>query len=112
MDSVMACSSGATIRADELVGAQLLPRTEALKSIGWRIAGAYLPKAFATGWYSYKGARGARQLWCVYRDDEVLAIDLKRDRPRRVVLQHPDRARLCQQINALLDANASRGAQA
>ena len=38
-----------------------------------------------------KGEKGKRQLWCVYRDDEVLVIDNRLNRPCRVVLQLPDR---------------------
>ena len=45
----------------------------------------------ATGWFTVKDRKGARELWCVYKDPEVLVIDTRRERPCRVVLQHPDR---------------------
>lgn len=101
IDAILAFSRGASIAADELLAAQVIPRKDAVSTLGWRIAGGYLPKTFATGWYSYRGRKGDRQLWCVYRDEEVLAIDLNREGLRRIVIQHPNRHRLCQRINEL-----------
>ena len=67
---------------------------EAKRDLGWRVGGGYWPGRMATGHFTVPGRPGARQFWCVYRDTEVLVIDTDLDRPARVVLQHPDRARL------------------
>lgn len=69
-------------------------------ALGWRVAGGYWPGRFATGHFMVKGRPGARQLWDVYRDRELLVIDTRVERPCRVVLQHPDRVVLAERIEA------------
>ncbi len=59
--------------------------------VGWRVGGTYWPGRVAAGWFTMPDRKAARQLWSVYRDDEVLVIDTTRERPCRVVLQRPDR---------------------
>ncbi len=95
------------LHGDEIVGARLLPRSEAKALLGWRVGGSYWPGAFANGWFTTPGQRGQLQLWDVYRDDEVLVIDTTRPKPSRIVLQHPDRARLVERINAVASAPPS-----
>jgi hypothetical protein len=75
----------------EVVAAQVLPVTELRAGLGWRVGGGYFPGRLATGWFTVKGQKGKRQLWCVHRDPEVLVIDTRLDRPCRVVLQLADR---------------------
>ena len=89
------------LHGDEITGARLLPRSEAKALLGWRVGGSYWPGAFANGWFTTPGQRGQLQLWDVYRDDEVLVIDTTRPKPSRIVLQHPDRERLVERINAV-----------
>jgi hypothetical protein len=74
-----------------ITAARVVERTDALARIGWRLGGGYWPGRLATGWFTERGRKGARQLWCVYRDPELLAIDTTLPKPCRVVLQHPDR---------------------
>jgi hypothetical protein len=75
----------------DIVVARVAPRKGLREPLGWRVGGGYFPGRLATGWFTVKGEKGKRQLWCVYRDDEVLAIDTRLERPCRVVLQLPDR---------------------
>lgn len=91
LDRVMALSGGVALDMSEVTGARVVPVAEAKAGLGWRVGGAYWPGWLATGWYTVPGRKGARQLWSVYRDSEVLVIDTTRERPSRLVLQHPDR---------------------
>ncbi|WP_208028706.1 hypothetical protein [Rhabdothermincola sediminis] len=75
----------------EIESARVAPVDELRAELGWRVGGGYLPGFFITGWFTVPGRKGARQLWCVYRDREALVIETRRDSPRRVVLQHPYR---------------------
>lgn len=79
---------------------------DARRSRGWRIAGGLLRGRFVTGRFTYRGRRGCTQLWSVYRDTEVLVIDLKGRRPARVVMQTADRDDLAAGINSLLAGRA------
>jgi len=83
--------SGQRLAMADITGASVTTRAEVVARLGWRLGGGYWPGVMATGWYSERGRKGVRQLWCVYRDSEVLAIDTVLARPCRVVLQHPDR---------------------
>jgi hypothetical protein len=83
--------SGQHLAMTDITDARVTPRADALVGLGWRLGGGYWPGAMATGWYSERGRTGVRQLWCVYRDREVLVIDTALTKPCRVVLQHPDR---------------------
>ena len=83
--------SGQHLRMADITAAGVVARTDALRRLGWRVGGGYWPRLLATGWYTERGRKGFRQLWCVYRDAEVLAIDTALPKPCRVVLQHPDR---------------------
>lgn len=104
VDRMLCLSGGLQLRSDEITGVRLMPRAEAVASIGWRVGGAYWPKLLSTGWFTVPGRTGKRQLWNVYRDDEVLVIETTRDRPTRLVLQDPDRAELCRRIGRLVRA--------
>ena len=75
----------------DITGARVMPRAEAMAQL--RLAGRrrLLARRLATGWFTERDRKGVRELWCVYRDAEVLAIDTTLDKPCRVVLQHPDR---------------------
>jgi hypothetical protein len=81
---------GVHLCMSDIVVARVLPRQGLHESLGWRVGGGYFPGRLATGWFTVKGQKGKRQLWCVYRDQEVLVIDTRLDRPSRVVLQLPD----------------------
>src|SRR5215831_18290635 len=83
--------SGQHLAMADVTDARVIPRAEAVASLRFRLFGGYWPRALATGWYTERGRKGVRQLWCVYRDTEVLAIDTSLSKPCRIVLQHPDR---------------------
>lgn len=113
LDSVLSLSSGVTLSMDDIVSARVISFTEAMAGLGWRVAGTYWPRGFglgiATGHYSVPGRKGARQLWCVYTDNEVLEIQTRLERPTRVVLQVPDRHDLAWFIGERLARRATAG---
>jgi hypothetical protein len=75
----------------DITSARVAPVSEVRPGLGWRVGGSYWPGRLITGHFTVPDHPGARQLWCVQRDDEVLVIETDLDRPRRIVLQHPDR---------------------
>jgi hypothetical protein len=91
MDRVLALSGGLTLPIADITAVRVMRQRDAKSDVGWRVGGGYWPGAFATGWFTWKGRKGLRQLWCAYRDEAVLVIDTTRSVPARVVLQHPDR---------------------
>lgn len=93
----------------DVVAATVMSRREALAGLGIRLRGGYWPGRLATGVFTVRGRRGARQWWCVYRDPEVLVIETRLQRPARVVVQHPDRHRLARWINERV-VGGNRGA--
>jgi hypothetical protein len=103
-DALLCLSKGVQLRMDQITSARVAPWTEARADMGWRVGGGYFPGWFATGWYTIPGRTGARQLWCTYRDPEVLIIDTTLERPARLVLQHPDRHDLAWWISERLGA--------
>jgi hypothetical protein len=90
-DRIWALQSHLEVPMDQIIGAWVAPRADALRDLGWRVGGGYWPGRMATGHFTTKGRKGVRQLWSVYRDTEVLVIETKLDDPWRIVLQHPDR---------------------
>lgn len=91
LDQVMCLARHVSIPIEHITAARVTAVEEVKAGIGWRVGGGYWPGWFATGHYTVPGRKGARQLWCVYRDPEVLVIDTDLERPARLVLQHPDR---------------------
>ncbi len=83
--------SGQHLAMADITGARVTSRADAIGDLRFRLGGAYWPKLMVTGWYSVRDHKGDRELWCVYRDEEVLVIDTVLIKPSRVVLQHPDR---------------------
>ena len=59
----------------DITDARVVSRDEAKQDLGWRLGGGYWPGAMATGWFSVRGRKGARQLWRVYR---ALGLNLPR----------------------------------
>lgn len=94
IDAVLALKQSLTLPIAEIESARVDSVRELVKSLGIRVGGGYWPKLMATGHFTYRGRRGERQLWSVYRDTEALVIETRRPKPRRIVLQHPDRERL------------------
>ena len=90
-DQIWALCHQRTIALSDITGARVAAVDELRAELGWRVGGTYWPGAVAAGWYSVRGRKGARQLWSVYRDPEVLVIDTTLERPCRLVLQLADR---------------------
>lgn len=100
LDVFLCLSAGVEIPWVAVVDARVVPFRTARAEIGWRVGGGYFPGWFATGWYTVPGVKGARQLWRVYRGDELLVVETLLARPRRLVLQVRDPVALGAEINA------------
>jgi hypothetical protein len=83
--------SGQHLAMADITSARVAARADARAERGFRVGGGHWADWLATGWFTVKDRKGARELWCVYRDEEVLVIDTVLTKPCRVVLQHPDR---------------------
>jgi hypothetical protein len=103
LDRLFCLADRVMVPTSAIVSARVRPVTEVRADLGWRTFGTGVPGLVTTGTYAYRdrpgsshatGLPGERQLWCVYRDDEVLVIDTSWPRPSRIVLQHPDRHNL------------------
>jgi hypothetical protein len=91
LDAVAALRTHLRIAMDDVTGVHVVPTSEARRSVRWRVGGTAVPGLVMAGWYTQRERPGARQWWSTYRDDEVLVIDTRLERPSRVVVQHPDR---------------------
>jgi hypothetical protein len=89
-DMVWALRRHVSIPFDQITGARVIPRKEALRELRWRLGGTHLPGVVTAGHYSLRNKEG-RALASIYRDDEVLEVTTTRWRPRIILLQHPDR---------------------
>ena len=103
MDRLLCFTDRVMVPTAAIVSARVRPVSEVRADLGWRTLGARLPGVVLAGSFVFRdrpgsthatGLAGERQLWCVYRDDEVLVIDTTWPRPSRIVLQHPDRHNL------------------
>lgn len=95
------------VPTDELVSARVAPTAEARSGLGWFLGGTYVPGVATAGRFTIAGSHpGRRQLWCVYRDPEVLVIETSSSTWSRVVLQHPDRHDLAWWIGERVNGGA------
>lgn len=94
MDRFLALSKGLRLPIDEITDARVAPVEEMKQTLGWRVGGGYWPGRMATGHFTWSGRQRYRQLWSVYKANEVLVIDTTRKNPARIVLQHPFRHEL------------------
>lgn len=101
-DQLWTLSKGILLPYADILSVGVESRSVLQKDLGWRVGGGYFPGRMATGHFLSKTRRGARQLWAVYRDTELLVIETRRDRPHRVVLQTPDRENLARIISSRL----------
>ena len=91
LDRVEAFRSHLRLPMGVITDARVAGRDELRADLGWRLGGTYLPGRVIAGNFGAKGRRGVRQLWGVHRDEELLLLETRLERPWRVVLQHPDR---------------------
>jgi hypothetical protein len=103
LDRLVCFTDRILVPTAEIISARVRPVAEVKVDLGWRTLGTSLPGVMNAGSFTFRawpssthatGMSGERQLWCVYRDPEVLVIDTRWPRPSRIVLQHPDRHNL------------------
>ncbi|HTN79063.1 MAG TPA: hypothetical protein VMK16_05260 [Acidimicrobiales bacterium] len=90
-DRWLALSKGIHLPMSEITDARVTDVASLKTELGWRVGGGYWPGRMATGHFTWRNRKGFRQLWAVYADKEVLAIDTTRKNPARIVIQHPGR---------------------
>ncbi|HKY16753.1 MAG TPA: hypothetical protein VJM33_17640 [Microthrixaceae bacterium] len=91
LDALWSLTTRLILSTDDIVDATVVSRSDAESRIGWRIGGTHVPGRVTAGNFNLKGHKGERARWAVFADDEVLQIETRLERPRYVVLQHPDR---------------------
>lgn len=107
LERVLSVAGRVEVPMEHVVSARVAPVDTVRDGLGWRSLGAHLPGYVAAGWFTVPDHPGARQFWCVQRDRDVLVIDTDLERPARLVLQHPDRARLAWWIAERIDRDRS-----
>lgn len=101
LDALWAVSGGITIPFAEVVEAKVVSADDAKARLRWRTGGTSLPRVVNAGRFTVADEPGARELWSTYRDGEYLEITTTRQRPHRIVVQHPDRVALAKEITDL-----------
>ncbi|MGZ6911189.1 MAG: hypothetical protein ACXVJS_06525 [Acidimicrobiia bacterium] len=100
LDAVWSLRRSLTVAWADVVRARVVTTRDAKRRLRWRVGGTALPGVVLAGTMTVAGQKGVRELWATYRDREVLEIETRRERPRRVVLQVPDPTGLAAAINA------------
>ncbi len=100
VDSMWAVSGGVALPLSEITGARVVAAADAKRRLRWKLAGSGVPRVVKAGRFTVNDETGVRELWCTYRDPQFLEITTTRDRPRRIVVQHPNRVALADEINA------------
>jgi hypothetical protein len=100
MDAVWSMRGAISIPWSEVAGARVVDAKSAKQRLNWRVGGTSFPGVANAGRFTVRDEPGVREFWCVYRDPEYLEIETTNDRPKRIVLQTPDRAELAAAINA------------
>jgi hypothetical protein len=107
-ESLLTLKRRLTLPWSDVASVRVAPQAEMKRELGWRVGGGYFPGWFATGHYTFRGGdrRGERQLWCCYRAGDVLVVETRLRRPRRVVLQVDDPAGVAARIAAVVGTRA------
>ena len=90
LDTLWAGKSRLILGIEDVVSARVVERNEAVEALGWRLIGANVPRVAKAGTFSIKDRPGERAFASVYRDERVLVIETRLERPRLVILQHRD----------------------
>ncbi len=90
LDRVWALKRHVSVPLDVIAAADVVPRADAVRRVRWRLGGTYWPRAVFAGHYTVRDQPGTRAFASVYRAPEVLLVTTTVDRPRLVLLQHPD----------------------
>jgi hypothetical protein len=88
-DRVWAFKGHLSVPIDQITRARVVERKGALKQLRWRVGGTYLPGVVCAGHYTLRSGPG-RAFAFAYRAPEILEVATKLERPRLVLLQHPD----------------------
>jgi hypothetical protein len=100
LDALWAVSGGITVPFIEVVGAKVVDAADARARLRWKIGGTGLGGVVKAGRFTVADEPGAHELWSTYRDPTFLEITTTRQRPHRIVVQHPDCAVLSKDITA------------
>jgi hypothetical protein len=100
MDMVWAVRGAVSVPWSDVVGARVVDANAARQRLLLRTMGSGLTGVVKAGRFTVRGEPGVREFWATYRDPEFLQIETTHERPKRIVLQVPDRAQLAAAINA------------
>ena len=100
MDTLWSLRGAISIPWSEVVGARVVEAAAARKRLNWRVGGTSWFSSATAGHFTVRREPGVREWWVAYRDPEFLEIETTRERPKRIVLQVPDRAELAAAITA------------
>lgn len=98
-DALWSLRGSLQIPWSEILEARVVDGKEARRRLRWKTGGLSLPGVANAGNFTVRGKPGAREFWATYRDPDYLEITTTRDRPYRIVLQHPDRVALAAAIS-------------
>jgi len=87
-DRFWAFHRDARVPLDYVTDVRVVDRRDAHSTLGLRLAGSYVPKILTAGLFRTRG--GGRQLWCVHRAQNVVAIDLRGQKWDRIVVEVTD----------------------
>jgi hypothetical protein len=100
MDVIWSMRGAISIPWREIAGARVVEAKTAKRRLRWRVGGTSWPGRVNAGFFTVRDEPGVREWWVTYRDPGFLEIETTRERPRRIVLQVPDRAELAAAIDA------------
>lgn len=103
LDALWSLRGATSVPWAEVVGARVVDAKTAKERLRWRVGGTSLPGAANAGWFTVRDEPGVRELWTTYRDSEYLEIETTNERPKRIVVQVPDRAALAAAITARIE---------
>ncbi len=98
LDALWAVSGGITVPFTEVVGATVVDAATARARLRWKVGGTGLSGVVKAGRFTVADEPGAQELWSTYRDPTFLEITTTRQRPHRIVVQHPECATLAKEI--------------
>jgi len=99
MDTLWSLRGAISVPWSEVVEARVVDAKTARKRLMWRVGGTSWFGSATAGNFTVRNEPGVREWWVAYKDPELLEIETTRDRPKRIVLQVPDRAELAAAIN-------------
>src|SRR3954467_6685711 len=98
MDTLWSLRGAISFPWSDVVGAGVVDAKTARKRLNWRVGGTSWFGSATARHFTVRDEPGGRGGWGAYRAPDFLEIETTRDRPRRVVLQVPDRAELAAAI--------------